>query len=136
MPQIEITAQAGVSLEAEGRKVLSVPQEAGGKSCPEERGKRANLFVCLRGNERQQKHPATPHRHMGARLPHTHMLNDSIYSPRHYIFIFASLFSLMVLPICTSSFPSLLVYSSYGRSVNNLPSFACGWRHIRQNCGL
>ena len=38
------------------------------------------------------------------------MLNDSIYSPRHRIFIFASLvffcffFSLMVLSICTPSF--------------------------------
>lgn len=59
---------------------------------------------------------------------HKHMLNDSIYSPRHYLFIFASLFSLMVLPICTSSFLSPTVYSSYGCEVSVLPSVCKVWR--------
>ena len=47
------------------------------------------------------------------------MLNDSIYSPRHHIFIFASLFffPLIVLSICTPSFscPSPHVDAAFGK---------------------
>ena len=60
MLQIEITAQAVVSPETQGRKVLSDPQKAGGKGCPEERGKRVNLFVCLRGMAAEASCHAAP----------------------------------------------------------------------------
>lgn len=83
-------------------RVLSVPPESRRHELP--RGERqTSQSACLFTGERQQRHPATPRCHMGARK---HMLNDSIYSPRHHIFIFASLFffSLMVLSICTPSF--------------------------------
>lgn len=90
------TASAVFSLETQEREVLSIPKEAGGKTCPEEKGKRANLFVCLWGSVfLLQKHPAIPHSHI-------HMLNDSIYSPCHHIFISLSFPWAFPLSILTS----------------------------------
>lgn len=71
MLQIEITAQAGVSLENPGEESPKRSPESRRQKLP--RGERqTSQSVCLFTGERQQKHPATPHRHMGARLPQTH----------------------------------------------------------------
>lgn len=65
--QIEITAREGLSSATEGNRVLNVPQKAGGKICPHETGKWANLLSVYWGTAAEAScYPAPSY---GSRAP-------------------------------------------------------------------